>query len=111
MVCLTPPPLLTPPPPGLIWYVWFERLIRDMEQDDPDTVRKLSAPMSMRGGGGGIPYRAILRSRPVHALMFTHFCNNWCVRARTSVLRCVKAFGLRFQGFIVHVSGFAVSGF
>jgi len=24
-----------------------------------------------------VPWRAILRSRPVQALMFTHFCNNW----------------------------------
>lgn len=24
-----------------------------------------------------VPYRAFLRSRPVQALMYTHFCNNW----------------------------------
>ena len=25
-----------------------------------------------------VPWRGFLRNRPVQALAYTHFCNNWC---------------------------------
>ena len=26
-----------------------------------------------------VPWRAFIRNRPLQALAYTHFCNNWCV--------------------------------
>ena len=80
---------------GMVWVVWFERLMGGM---DPAMVAALEGSSGREGGeslgmhgpaaavaapSNGqqpalvIPYRAFLRSRPVQALMFTHFCNNW----------------------------------
>jgi len=88
---------------GALWLFWFENLMRDIEQRDPELYRQLlpaastasaSAASSAaaeehvdyghgsHGHGAlpvqpGIPYRAFLRSRPVRALAFTHFAHNW----------------------------------
>jgi ACS family sodium-dependent inorganic phosphate cotransporter len=84
---------------GMVWCLWFEGLLRDIEEADPDMAALLAGRMrsisggsvegveeegSGHGGHGGvidadmpIPWRAFLRSTSVQALMYTHFCNNW----------------------------------
>lgn len=70
------------------WVVWWERLVVDLEERDPaiynlinqayggrsDAENVLSAEQASQNE---VPWRAILRSQAVRALMFTHFCNNW----------------------------------
>lgn len=63
---------------GLVWYVWFDSLLQQVRAENPELVDKLDH----KGGpctetGSAVPYRAFIRSPPVQALMFTHFCNNW----------------------------------
>ena len=95
---------------GLLWVAWFEQLIADIMESDPDAAAALTADRlttvalqaqpagseqqqhdaSSHSGGhaagpplsGHVPWRAFLRSRGVRALMFTHFCNNWCAAGR-----------------------------
>lgn len=84
---------------GLAWSAWFEKVNNKIKEDEPDVALALSmsddeaeelelekAGMSNNGGshGGGvishkqsIPWRSFLRNRPIQALAYTHFCNNW----------------------------------
>ena len=87
---------------GLVWCLWFENVLAEVGRTDPDVAALLvgrsaaakassaGAPVEEyadshdSGGHGGvidadmpIPWRAFLRSTPVQALMYTHFCNNW----------------------------------
>lgn len=75
---------------GLVWVAWFERLLAQIEEADPEIITDLDNPpkVTVRGrvgeprpstadDPGAIPYRAFVRNKPVQALMFTHFCNNW----------------------------------
>eukprot|EP00798_Chlamydomonas_sp_ICE-L_P016884 gene16884-23159_t len=70
---------------GLLWYSMFEGLIASLEKEEPEAVAKLSAPIptssststSAEAAATPIPYRAMLRSRPVQVLAATHFAHNW----------------------------------
>ncbi|KAK9804238.1 hypothetical protein WJX72_002847 [[Myrmecia] bisecta] len=82
---------------GIVWSVWFERLQAGIAIQDPSVARKLKSyanghsptattttmeDVLMAGEGADdeeeqVPWRGFLRSRPVQALAFTHFCNNW----------------------------------
>ena len=59
---------------------------RDSLDSDSDSDSSSSSSTSSNHGGHGgvpisaqqvVPWRAFLRNRPVQALAFTHFCNNW----------------------------------
>lgn len=66
---------------GVIWVIFFEGLVSELKESDPEFVD------TVRGGTLGnagkddveeaVPWRAMLRCRPLQALMYTHFCNNW----------------------------------
>lgn len=50
---------------------------------DPEMAAKLEGrPEDSREDGKTkqppVPWRAFLRNRPVQALAYVHFCNNWC---------------------------------
>jgi ACS family sodium-dependent inorganic phosphate cotransporter len=89
---------------GALWSYAFQLLLKDIEQQDPGVMHLLSstvlqsssaqapstssaqAPSTSSGGASTsadtssdlqVPWRAFLRSGPVQALMFTHFCHNW----------------------------------
>jgi ACS family sodium-dependent inorganic phosphate cotransporter len=92
---------------GLAWSAWWQRLIASLELTDPEVAAALalmgdtddeeeeqegagsdaeSAAAAAAGGGHGgaiprnvaaVPWRSFLRSPPVRALAYTHFCNNW----------------------------------
>ena len=70
---------------GLIWTAWWERILVSARKQDPKLVTKLEADKSQkeaekaRKNGTSIetPWRAFMRSNPVRALTYVHFCNNW----------------------------------
>eukprot|EP00798_Chlamydomonas_sp_ICE-L_P027470 gene27470-4775_t len=70
---------------GLLWYSMFEGLINTISEEEPELVAKLSSPIASSSGSSvpassepvSIPYRAMLRSRPVQVLAATHFAHNW----------------------------------
>lgn len=88
---------------GLVWALWWERLMGGIKESEPELAKLLSDDtasgaavasveneedaahaMGGHGGHGGVishtqavPWRAFLRNRPVQALAYTHFCNNW----------------------------------
>ncbi|CAD7700176.1 unnamed protein product [Ostreobium quekettii] len=78
---------------AVTWVVWWERLVADMAATDPEVHGLITQTTTVRTDGQAaakgdpaakgdladahVPWRAILRSQPVQALMFTHFCNNW----------------------------------
>lgn len=78
-------------PAGVIWSLWWERLMADISLEEPAvstalTERLGAAPaaqtVGQQAGGAAaepVPWRGFLRNRAVQALAYTHFCNNWCV--------------------------------
>eukprot|EP00798_Chlamydomonas_sp_ICE-L_P027466 gene27466-4769_t len=66
---------------GLLWYFMFEGLMESLARSDPEMVASLGAPLSAPATAPAsqvsIPYRAMLRSRPVQVLAATHFAHNW----------------------------------
>ena len=62
---------------GLIWVAGFEAIVRSNSADMRKTASAMQPDSARTGSIAGLPYRAFLRNRPVQALMFTHFCNNW----------------------------------
>ena len=71
---------------GLAWAVWFEHIQTGIAAKEPEVAAKLqgyqqhSGPAAKLDASGQqtVPWRGFLRSRPVQALAYTHFCNNWC---------------------------------
>lgn len=70
---------------GLAWVGWFQALLGNVKAEDPEFYSTLlpsntafdkSNPYELEDHDI-IPWRAILRSNPVRALGFAHFCNNW----------------------------------
>lgn len=66
---------------GLVWVAWFELLQNDFELTSPSFSQKLTPGQgdwnNVDDEEEEVPWRAIIRSRPVQALGFAHFCNNW----------------------------------
>ncbi|CAG9464006.1 unnamed protein product [Pedinophyceae sp. YPF-701] len=62
---------------GLLWTAWWEAEMKRMllAGEGPEAA-PLSLPKS-DSDTGALPWRGFLRSRPLQALAFTHFCNNW----------------------------------
>lgn len=65
---------------GIGWSLWWEGLVKSIEQEDPDMAGRLVNPRGQEGSAQQkVPWRALLRNRPVQALAYVHFCNNWQV--------------------------------
>ena len=68
---------------GIGWSLWWESLVKDVREADPLIAEKLEGrPDKARQNSKaaeGVPWRAFLRNRPVQALAYVHFCNNWWV--------------------------------
>lgn len=62
---------------GLAWVLWFEQLMGSISESDPDVLKALTQAQVGTSAITTVPWRAFIRERPVQALMFTHFCNNW----------------------------------
>ncbi|KAL6770225.1 PHT4I [Auxenochlorella protothecoides x Auxenochlorella symbiontica] len=80
---------------GLVWCLGWEALLARLQRQDPAMVALLDGsrgprPVRRTGAGARIsppasapapapatPWRAFLSNRPLQALAFAHFCNNW----------------------------------
>ena len=70
---------------GLAWAVWFESIQASIEAKEPEFAAKLhgyqqqskSAVQLTAAEEQTVPWRGFLRNRPVQALAYAHFCNNW----------------------------------
>jgi len=68
------------------WAVWFEQVQSGIAIKEPGVAAKLQGYQQHSGpavkltasGEQTVPWRGFLRNRPVQALAYTHFCNNWC---------------------------------
>jgi len=82
---------------GLVWAAGWEAMMGGIKASDPATARLLEGEddnpeykvRAARAGAAavpeGLPWRAMLRSTPVRALAYTHFCNNWCAAVGAAV--------------------------
>ena len=65
---------------GLLWTVWWERLMADFAARGQGVeltrgIEQVDLAQALQPQPGReIPWRSFLRSGPVRALMFTHFC-------------------------------------
>jgi ACS family sodium-dependent inorganic phosphate cotransporter len=74
---------------GLAWVAWWERTMAQVAADEPAVAAALAASkLQAAGGGAPVPWRAFLRSGPVRALAYTHFCNNWWVVFLIAAFQC-----------------------
>lgn len=65
---------------GIGWSLWWEKLQGELQLEDPEIVAKLTADPEagkLEADREAVPWRAFVRARPVQALAYTHFCNNW----------------------------------
>lgn len=64
---------------GGVWFLAFRALLAEASRQDPELLKLLETSRQAASGeaAGQIPYRAMLRARPVQALMFTHLSHNW----------------------------------
>lgn len=66
---------------GMLWVVWFEDMLRGIEDSDPELYSKMHPSPVVDEHGEQVhedlPWRAIIRNQPVQALAFAHFCTNW----------------------------------
>lgn len=90
---------------GAAWLFWFQGIMEEVRQRDPELAARLISSTGIVPGSPALPatttasqesstsshghaapmpvdapmppYRAFLRSRAVRVLMFTHFCHNW----------------------------------
>lgn len=66
---------------GLAWYAFWRLATRERPEDapgiDPAELAYIRAHAPAGGPKPAVPWRAILRSSAVWALVFNHFCANW----------------------------------
>lgn len=67
---------------GIGWSLWWESLVKSIGGEDTGVAEKLEGRQGSHGNEAdkeepGVPWRAFLRNRPVQALAYVHFCNNW----------------------------------
>jgi len=64
---------------GLVWVVIWEAQVAGIKTSDPETFQKIKSLNQPKTGqlSTDIPWRGMLRSKPVLALMYTHFCSGW----------------------------------
>ena len=60
---------------GLVWSLWWERLMGDCAVRDPEFAEALDGRADK--SDVPVPWRAFLRNRPTQALAGAHFVNNW----------------------------------
>jgi len=69
---------------GLLWNLWFQSIMGEIAEQDPDLFNSIERDDHTSDEeddnislGAGLPWRAFFRSRPLLALAFVHFTNNW----------------------------------
>jgi MFS family permease len=66
---------------GAIWYVLWRRSVTATPQEHPAISREelahIEADTESGAAASTVPWRALLTSMPVWAIIVAHFCNNW----------------------------------
>jgi MFS family permease len=66
---------------GVIWYLFWQRSITAYPADDPrvsgEEMDLITAGTTPAAVGEPVPWKALLSSAPVWAIIVAHFCNNW----------------------------------
>ena len=66
---------------GGVWYLFWHRTVAAIPTDDPkigaEELEIISAGATPKAAGEAVPWKALLTSMPVWAIIVAHFCNNW----------------------------------
>jgi ACS family sodium-dependent inorganic phosphate cotransporter len=102
---------------GAIWYMAWQRTVTSKPTDDPkvtpEEMAVINAGATPRADGEAVPWKALLTSMPIWAIIVTHFCNNWSLYVLLSWLPTFvnKGLGVDYASvgwftMIPHVSSF-----
>jgi len=66
---------------GAVWYLIWHRSVTAIPADDPEIgaeeLEIIRAGATPQAAGEAVPWKALLTSLPVWAIIVAHFCNNW----------------------------------
>ncbi len=66
---------------GITWFVVWQARVTSLPSDHPAVsaaeLRQIEDGVTPRGEAQTVPWRALLSSMPVWAIIVAHFCNNW----------------------------------
>jgi ACS family sodium-dependent inorganic phosphate cotransporter len=66
---------------GAVWYLIWHRSVTAIPSDDPgigaEELEIIRAGATPQAAGEAVPWKALLTSLPVWAIIVAHFCNNW----------------------------------
>jgi ACS family sodium-dependent inorganic phosphate cotransporter len=66
---------------GAIWYVFWRRAVTATPAEHPlvtpEELALIEADSGSGASGNAVPWKALLTSMPVWAIIVAHFCNNW----------------------------------
>jgi ACS family sodium-dependent inorganic phosphate cotransporter len=66
---------------GALWFLFWQRTVTAIPTEDPkigaDELEIIRAGATPQAAGEAVPWKALLTSMPVLAIIVTHFCNNW----------------------------------
>ena len=66
---------------GAVWYLFWHRSVTAIPAEDPkigaEELEIINAGATPQAAGEAVPWKALLTSLPVWAIIVAHFCNNW----------------------------------
>lgn len=66
---------------GAVWYLFWRRLVTASPADHPaisaEELAEIEAGATPKQSGDRVPWKALLASKSVWAIIVAHFCNNW----------------------------------
>jgi len=66
---------------GAVWYLFWRRMVTASPADHPaisaEELAEIEAGATPRQSGDSVPWKALLASKSVWAIIVAHFCNNW----------------------------------
>jgi ACS family sodium-dependent inorganic phosphate cotransporter len=66
---------------GAVWYLFWRRMVTANPADHPaistEELAEIEAGATPRQSGDSVPWKALLGSKSVWAIIVAHFCNNW----------------------------------
>ena len=90
---------------GVVWCKWFDDFVHANEAElalaapgEPEDPAGGEGP-AKGGQEAGVPWGAIARSKPIRALTYIHFCNNW---AQYAILAWLPTFYKESLGVELH---------
>jgi len=66
---------------GAVWYLFWRRMVTALPAEHPDIspeeLAVIDAGATPRASTDKVPWKALMTSMPVWAIIVAHFCNNW----------------------------------